>query len=378
MVNNYLNDSYIASPLWAQAKDPVREKKDKTIKILKLILKWVKLVVYAFLFLMGMWGCFQTMIQPELRTNVIIGNGMEFGFPVGTTGDYRYDVGAAFDSQYYTFTTNNWGFQYGPFFALFVYPGAMLVLNIMYPLRDAWGGLNALLAIFVLLFIIRGITLLISIRSTLQSERMSEIQGKLAEINAKYKDTKKDMATRQKKQMETQELYKKYNIKPFAMFEQMFVTMPIFLIVYRVVTILRPIKTVSLFGIWDLGASPLNEITSNFGSGGWVFIFFLLIIVPAQILSQKIPQILAKRRNNNAKTLSQKGNEQAKKMRMTQTIIMVVLVFVVITSPASVGMYWFLSSLFTIAQSLIIHKFIVSKKSKGTSLEDKLKYLGIQ
>lgn len=378
MVNNYLEDSYVASPLWAQAKDPVRERKDKTVKILKLILKWVKLIVYAFLFLMGMWGCFQTMIEPELRTNVIIGSGMEFGFPIGTTGDYRYDLGASFDSQYYTFSTNNWGFQYGPFFALFVYPGAMLVLYIMYPLRDAWGGLNALLAIFVLLFIIRAITLLISIRSTLQSERMSEIQGKLAEINAKYKDTKKDMATRQKKQLETQELYKKYNIKPFAMFEQLFVTMPIFLIVYRVVTILRPIKTVSLFGIWDLGSSPLNEVTSNLTNGGWVFIFFLLIIVPTQILSQKIPQMLAKKRNRNAQALSQKGNDQAKKMKMTQTIIMVVLVIIVITSPASVGMYWFLSSLFTIAQSLIIHKYVIGKKDKGTSLEDKLKYLGIQ
>lgn len=378
MVNNYLDDSYVAAPLWAQAKDPSKEKKEKTIKILKFILKWFKLVVYAFLFLMGLWGCFQSMIETELKTTVTIGSGLEFGFPIGTTGDYRYDLGAAFDSQYYTFSSNNWGFQYGPFFALFVYPGAMLVLYIMYPLRDAWGGLNALLAIFVLLFIIRLITLLISIRSTLQSERMSEIQGKLAEINAKYKDAKKDMATRQKKQMETQELYKKYSIKPFAMFEQLFVTMPIFLIVYRVVTILRPIKAVSLFTIWDLGKSPLTEITSNFTSGGWVFIFFLLIIVPTQILSQKIPQILAKKRNKNAKALSQKGNEQAKKMRMTQTIIMVVLVFVVISSPAGIGMYWFLSAVFTIIQSIVIHKYVLYKKKKGTSLEDKLKHLGIQ
>lgn len=377
MFNNYLKDSYVASPLWAQAKDPGKEKKEKAIKILKIIMKWVKLILYAFLFLMGLWGCFQTMAQPELATSVTLGNGLEFGFPIGTTGDYRYDLSSAFGSQYYTFSSNNWGFEYGPFFALFVYPGAMLVLYIMYPLRDAWGGLNALLAIFVLLFLIRLITLLISIRSTMQSERMSEIQGKLAEINAKYKDVKIDMATRQRKQMEIHEVYKKYNIKPFAMFEQMFVTMPIFLIVYRVVTILRPIKTVSLFGIWDLGASPLNEITSNFTNGGWMFIFFLLIVVPSQVFSQKIPQILARKRNGNAKALSKKGNEQAKKMKMTQTIITVVLVFVVISSPAGIGMYWFLSSLFTIAQSFIIHWYVSKRKERGTTLEEKLKYLGI-
>lgn len=378
MVNNYLKDGYVASPLWAQAKDPAREKKDKTIKILKLILKWTKLVVYAFLFLMGLWGCFQTFAEPELKTNVIIGNGLEFGYAAGTTGDFRYDLSAAFDAQYYSFSANNWGFQYGPFFALFVYPGAILVLEIMYALRDTWGGLNALLAIFILLFLIRGITLLISIRSTLQSERMSEIQGKLAEINAKYKDVKKDTASRQKKQIETQELYKKYNIKPFAMFEQLFVTMPIFLIVYRVVTILRPMKVISLFTIWNLGASPLTEITSNLSNGGWVYIFFLAIIIPAQVLSQKIPQILAKKRNNNARALSQKGNEQAKKMKTTQTIFMVFMIIIVATSPTGIGMYWFLSSLFTIAQSFVIHHYVVKKRQKGTSLEEKLKSLGIE
>lgn len=372
-----MSSSYVASPLWAQAKDPIRERKDKTKKIFHIILKWTKLVLYAFLFLMGLWGCFQSIGEPELRTSTIVGSGIEFGYRPGTTGDYRYDLAATFGAQYYTFSADNWGFQYGPFFAFFVYPGAVLVMSIMYPLRDAWGGLNALLAIFILLFIIRAITLLISIRSTLQSERMSEIQGKLAEINAKYKDAKKDMATRQKRQIETQELYKKYSIKPFAMFEQLFVTMPIFLIVFKVVTIVRPIKAISLFNIWDLSKSPLQEITSNISDGGWLFIFFLLIIIPTQILSQKIPQILAKKRNNNASALSQKGNEQAKKMKMTQTIIMVVMVFIVATSPAGIGMYWFLSSLFTIAQSFIIHKYVVSKKQKGTTLEDKLKALGI-
>lgn len=379
MGNSYINDNFIVSPLWSQAANPQKEKKDKVIKVLKIILKFTKLFVYAFLFLMGLWGCFQTMVDPTVKTSTTIGSGMEFGFPFGTTGDYRYDLTSSPNSEYYAFSSNYWNISdYGPFFGLFVYPGAMLVLSIMYPLRDAWGGLDALLGIFVLLFIIRLITFLISIRSTMQSERMSEIQGKIAEINAKYKDVKKDMAMRQRKQMETQELYKKYSIKPFAMFEQMFVTMPIFLIVYRVVTILRPIKVITLFNVWTLSASPLTQITSNLSNGGWVFIFFLLIIVPAQIISQKIPQMLAKKRNRNAKTISQKGNDSAKKMRVTQTIVMVMLVFVVVQSPASVGLYWFLSSLFTIAQSLVIHHYIIKKRTKGVSLEEKLRELGIK
>lgn len=80
----------------------------------------------------------------------------------------------------------------------------------------------------------------------LAAERMSEIQGKIAEINAKYKDAK-DPQSRQKKQLETQELYRKHNVRPFAAFEQIFITLPIFLIIYRVVTILRPLKFMAIF-----------------------------------------------------------------------------------------------------------------------------------
>lgn len=373
------SDNFVATPLWAQSVDPSSKRKKQTKKILGLVLKWTKLLIYCFLFLMGLWGCFQTMVESQTKTDVNFGQGMEFGYLFGTSGDFRYDLQSSNGTgQYYTFALQNWGMQYGPFFGLFVYPGAALVLEIMYPIRDWWGGLNAFLGIIILLLLIRTITFLISIRSTLQSERMSEIQGKLAEINAKYKDVKKDMAMRQRKQMEQQELYKKYNIKPFAMFEQMFVTLPIFLIVYRVVTILRPIKFASLFAIWDLGKTPLNEILQNFTNDGWLYIFFLVFVIPAQIMSQKLPQILAKKRNRNAKAISTEGNQQAKKMRTVQTIMMVVLVFVVVSSPAGIGTYWFLSSLFTIAQSLILHHFIVKKRRKGTSLEDKLKSLGIE
>ncbi len=81
-----------------------------------------------------------------------------------------------------------------------------------------------------------------------QTEKMQEIQGKAAEINAKYKDAK-DMQSRTKKQQEMTELYRKYNVKPFAAFEQIFVTLPIFLIIYRVITIVRPLKSEILFNI---------------------------------------------------------------------------------------------------------------------------------
>jgi YidC/Oxa1 family membrane protein insertase len=96
--------------------------------------------------------------------------------------------------------------------------------------------------------IVRSVSLLITIRSAIQNEKMNEVQGLLAEITAKYKDLT-DMQSRQQRQMEISAAYKKYNIKPFAAIEQMLITLPIFMIISRLITIVRPMKTVVLLGI---------------------------------------------------------------------------------------------------------------------------------
>ncbi|MCQ2747824.1 MAG: YidC/Oxa1 family membrane protein insertase [Mycoplasmoidaceae bacterium] len=124
-----------------------------------------------------------------------------------------------------------------------------------------------MLAIFLLLLVIRILTMAMSLKSSLQNEKMTEVQGQIAEINAKYKDAN-DMQSKQMKQQEIMAIYNKNNIKPFAAFEQMFLTLPIFLIIYRVVTIVRPIKVTVLFNLWNFAASPLTQIFNNFVSGG--------------------------------------------------------------------------------------------------------------
>ncbi|MCQ2747825.1 MAG: hypothetical protein MJ223_00890 [Mycoplasmoidaceae bacterium] len=46
------------------------------------------------------------MIDKTVMQNSAIGQGLEFGFPFGTTGDYRFDLQMAPNSaQYNTLTT---------------------------------------------------------------------------------------------------------------------------------------------------------------------------------------------------------------------------------------------------------------------------------
>ncbi|MGL5630279.1 MAG: membrane protein insertase YidC [Mycoplasmoidaceae bacterium] len=347
--------------------------------LFSVFLKITKILLYSFLMLMGLWGCFQTMAEPEVKSQLAMGSGLEFGYLFGTN-DNRYLLGKS-SGEYYVFSINEWTLKYGPFYGFFVWPGASLVLEIMYNLRDAWGGFNALLAILILVFIIRTLTLLISLKSITSQERMQEIQPKIAEVRAKYKSLK-DMESKRLQQLEINNIYRKYNVKPFAMFEQVFITLPIFLVIYRVITIIRPLKSTLLFNIWNFSKVPMQEIFSNFSGkdgevGGWVYIFFLLLIIPIQMLSQKLPQILSKKRTEKSFVSTNKAQSEMKKMKIIQIVLMVVLAFVVISSASGVGIYWGLSSLFSIGQTLFVHWLLTSKSKKSKNSSYFFKEIGI-
>lgn len=64
------------------------------------------------------------------------------------------------------------------------------------------------------------------------------------------------------------------------------------------------------------------------------------MVVPAQIISQKMSQWLSKKRSGGlAQPKTTKAEGQAKKMKITQTVMTVILVFVVVSSPAGIGLY---------------------------------------
>ena len=356
-ISNNNDTTATSSPFWVKPKD----KKAKTKRVFKEIWKWLKIVILLFFFVMGLWGCFQSSFDKNVATSVNVGCGLEFGFKFGSTGNSLYDLQGNGLNQFHTF--ESWSMSYGPFYAWFVWPGAWLTQQITWGTHGAWGGLNALLAIFVLILIIRLLTGAATIRSTLQNERMQEINGQLAEINAKYKGLK-DMRSRQMKQQEIQQLYKQHNIKPFAAFEQIFITLPIFLIIYRVVTILRPFKGVSLFTIWNFSHTPLTQVFSNFTHRGWVYIFFLMIVIPTQFLSTWLPSFWAKKRNRNATTQTAAGAKQGKKKSIFQYVFTGVMAVLVAFTPCGVGVYWFLNSLFAILQSYIMHRIIIYQRKK--------------
>jgi len=90
----------------------------------------------------------------------------------------------------------------------------------------------------------------------------------------------------------------------------------------------------------------------------------------------KFPQIMAKRRNKSLSTpISAAGSKQTKKTKIIQTIFTGVMCLIVVFSAVGVGVYWLLSSLFTILQSYIVHLVIMKSRKKNDGLESKLEKL---
>lgn len=355
--------SDVSSPFWAKRTT----KTSKTKDAFKTIWKWAKLIILLFFFVMGLWGCFQSSFDSTVSTSKNIGSGLEFGFNFGQTGNWQYDLMSSSLDQYHTF--NSWTMAYGPFYAWFVWPGAWLTMQISWLLHSWWGGINVLMALFVLIVLIRVLSISVTIKSALQNEKMSEVRGKISDINAKYKGLK-DAQSRQMKQQETMAIYKKNNIKPFAAFEQLLLTLPIFLIVYRVVTILRPMKSTILFNIWNFSYTPSTQVMSSLTHGGWVYIFFILLVIPVQFFSTWFPQILAKKRNRGASASSFKGQKENKKNSRYQYIFAGAMSLIVVFTPTGVGVYWFFNAIMAIAQSYIMHLIIMKQRRKtGTKLK---------
>ena len=372
--DNFQGYSKIILPSFASSFTPENKQKKLWKTILKHTLRWLKFAIYIFLFGIGLYGCGQSMAEYWVSNSTNIGVGLEVGFAPGTTGNPFFDLIPTPGQAFFPF--NEFSMDYGPFYALFVWPFARLFLEFMYATRNWPLGLGGLFGIIIILIIIRLITFFISIRSTFQTEKMQEIQGKVAEINSKYKDSK-DMQSRQKKQMEINELYKKYKVKPFAAFEQIFVTLPILLIVFRVINIVRPLKATILFDIWDLGTSPVQAIFSNFIDGGWTYIFFLLIVIPTQFISQKIPQKLSRKRSRNAQTVGVQNNKSLNRTKTISTVMNVFMAIIAAVSASGVGIYWFFSSLISLLQSYVVHRIIMARRKGKTSIESKLSNLGI-
>ncbi|WP_245633494.1 YidC/Oxa1 family membrane protein insertase [Candidatus Mycoplasma haematobovis] len=335
---------------------------------------------------MILWSFIQSFAAPYTNYDPSPGVGLEFGFLPGEQGvdDIKFVLGSwsIAGPKYHAFFKPT--FIYGPFLSWFVYPVARVFMLLMWTFHKNFpslqeNGLYVIFSMLIIMFFMRFITFWTTLRSSIYQEKQALHQPFLDAIQSKY--DKYDFADKQAKLRKHQELsnyYKKHDLRPLIVLENFFINTPIFLIVFRLITICRPIKFTTLFSIWDLSKKPSDMVFFHFlENKGWAYLLLCLVIIPVNFSSQKITSWLAKLRNDSTKKEVIDKNSQTYRMQRIQKIMSIMFLLFTFFWSTSLAIYYFFNSIFTIFQSLIIHEILKSRKKKRNLFEIKLKKLGV-
>ncbi|WP_434414678.1 membrane protein insertase YidC [symbiont of Argiope bruennichi] len=339
-------------------QDLIKEKKNKEKRnFSSLSLKYLKIFLFVFLFVMSLYGCAQQFIDPRVKTYYFPGSGFEFysnNTDVNNHLIFFNDKTGKF-FEYFHIQVSSWWqtLDYGPFYFIFIYPFAYFCSHFLPLLNNS--GSAIVLTIFLVVVFIRTATLFVTIPQFKQQLLMSKVQIKTSEIKGKY-EGKKDKFSKQKQQMEIMALYKKYNLKPWTLFASTFVTLPFFYAMYRVFCSTYAIKN-GTWGPFSMQDIPLYSIFH----GHYWYILVVLIMVPVQICSFKLPQWLTSKRSQ-IKQLDSAAKKKYKTSQIINYVVMGSFTFISLIVPFSLTIYWFFGGLFTIIQNLLLHYYLYEKQ----------------
>lgn len=253
-----------------------------------------------------------------------------------------------------TLTHKTWGdaFKVSFFTGLIVYPMAWLLNTFV----NWFGGTGVaqVFAILLVTLIIKVLVMLVTFKGTMSTHRMQEIQPEIAKIQAKYGNNKSP-EVRQRMGMEMMNVYKKYNIKPFAPFLSLIITFPIFIGMYRAVITTAVLRTGSFLGI-VLGTTISSNIFGTFRVGALIIFLFM---AASQILSMKMPNLL------NRKRMTYEAKKAQKQTSMMTNIFMIMILVMGFMMPATMSIYWIASALVQVLQNVIMHHINNAAKGKG-------------
>ncbi len=360
-------------------KDYIFKPKNKAKKsIPKLTLKILKILLYSFLFLSMLWGCSEMFVSKFNSYQVVDSSGvsvyksgMFFEILFKWIGDsYKLHYGHIDKNHFYEYpylSINSWAEAFqktqSPFYGLFVYPTAWLLIEIMVGFGGPTNGAAVLISIFIMSMLVRLITITFTWKSQVNQEKMQLLQIKQNEIKSKYGNVKNDPMLKRKQQMEIMDLYKKNKVSPLSSMGSMLLSLPFLFALYITIKSTRVLKT-AFIGQISLIEKPWSMITT----GHFIYLTLLVVYLPLQIISVFLPTVLSLRNQEN-KTPEQK--KARKKQFLMQGLFVFMFLFVAVSVAAGVAIYWIFSSALQIIQTLGFHYLKIWRSKKGQRIKAK-------
>lgn len=193
---------------------------------------------------------------------------------------------------------------------------------------------SAILSIIIITIMIRLILFPITKKTAMQSENLKKAQPEIKRLEKKY-EGKTDRESTAKKGQEMMLIYKKYNINPASGCIFAIIQMPLLFAFIEAINRVPAIFEEKVLGL-NMGMTPWLGITK----GNYLYIIIPLVIAASTYFSFKF----------NATATSGDNEKQSKMMAILMTVF---ITFMSFTLSTAIGIYWVVSSGFTVAQNLI-------------------------
>ena len=314
-----------------------------------VIKKWVKTILFILLFISLIQGCF------------LDGSGKsEFWEQVNNSEGNMIKELSGLTNVKLTFP---FAWEMSGFFGIFfIWP----LVQLSYVLHGFYNGTIGIqsnaasfLTIFTIVILVKTLTLVLSWKNIKQQGKMQDLQIQMQEIKAKYAGAT-DPMSKQQMQMEIIALYRKNDVNPLGMFGTMFISMPIFFAMYRVIGNTQLFKQSVLQG-YSYGANPSISMDTFKNYPFVLILVFVAAII--QGVSMMMPQIIAKRKRKN-KPVNPAAEAQMKQQQKMMMIMIGVLVLVVFNLPLGLVIYWIFTGSFQIFQTVLTQSVIHKDKKK--------------
>lgn len=266
----------------------------------------------------------------------------------------------------------DWGYAWSKGFleGLLVYPVSWLVDTFAYGMDQNLTGVGQIWAIVFVTLIVRCLLLLVSFRSTMDSQKMQALQPELAKLQAKYPNSNTNQAEKQRLATEQMALYKRHKIKPFRQILILIVQFPVFICVWSGLQGSAALSSGEFLGmrLSDNISSILFNVKGTWylnENGWWTALVLFILMAATQVMAMMLPRIMSKSQTKKMAKLSANPaqTDSQKQMKRVSIFMLVFTIIMGFMLPSAMGVYWLIGGLISMIQTLIT-QLVISKKSK--------------
>ena len=233
--------------------------------------------------------------------------------------------------------------------AILVYPLAQIINFI--------GGLtgSSVLGVVLTTLLYNALTIVLSIKSTVSSQKMQMLQPDLNQIQAKY-EGRNDENSKLQMYQEQQALMNKYKVNPMASLGTAFLQFPIMIAMFYAAQRADVVVNGNFLGV-SLQKTPWDGFTNI--AENWPLILIFVFMVIMQFGSSLLPRYLAEKKRKSRKGYKAYADDGATNNTQMNTMMYSMIIMVVILGlrwPTSMSVYWAVSSLANILKTLFIQR----------------------